>query len=74
MDKRRLSTLIARYSLNPLVKALAAIGPLPAGMVLLETVGRTSGEPRRVPVGGRRIVAGGKVLKHPTLGLRTLVP
>ena len=53
MDKRRVGTAIARYSVNPLVKALAAIGPLPLGMALLETVGRTSGEPRRVPVGGR---------------------
>ncbi len=53
MDKRRLGTAITRYSLNPLVKALAGIGPLPFGMALLETVGRKSGEPRRVPVGGR---------------------
>jgi deazaflavin-dependent oxidoreductase (nitroreductase family) len=53
MDKRRLGTAIARYSLNPLVKALAGIGPLPFGMALLETVGRKSGEPRRLPVGGR---------------------
>ena len=50
MDKRRISTAIAKYGLNPFVKAAARAGlPLP-WVVILETTGRRSGEPRRVPV------------------------
>ena len=50
MDKRRVSTFASAKILNPLVRAAARAGlPLP-GYVLLETIGRRSGEPRRVPV------------------------
>jgi deazaflavin-dependent oxidoreductase (nitroreductase family) len=50
VDKRRASTFASHRLLNPLVKAAADAGlPLP-GVVILETTGRRSGEPRRVPV------------------------
>lgn len=52
LTKRRLVTLVQRYLLNPLTRPVA--GYLP-GWVLLETIGRRSGRPRRTPVGGRII-------------------
>jgi deazaflavin-dependent oxidoreductase (nitroreductase family) len=51
VDKRTASTFASHRLLNPLVKAAARAGlPLP-GVVILETTGRKSGQPRRVPVG-----------------------
>ena len=51
MSKRRVSTFLSARLLNPLVNAAARLGlPLPV-VVILETTGRRSGEPRRVPVG-----------------------
>jgi deazaflavin-dependent oxidoreductase (nitroreductase family) len=51
MDKRRVSTFLSAKLLNPIVKAAANAGiPLPS-VVILETIGRKSGEPRRTPVG-----------------------
>jgi deazaflavin-dependent oxidoreductase (nitroreductase family) len=51
VDKRRASTFASAKLLNPLVRAAARAGlPLPT-VVLLETTGRRSGKPRRVPVG-----------------------
>ena len=51
MGKRRLSTFLSARLFNPVVKSAAAVGlPLP-GLVLLETIGRKSGQPRRNPVG-----------------------
>ena len=51
MDKRRISTALAKYALNPFVKAAVRLGvPLPI-VVILETTGRKSGLPRRTPVG-----------------------
>jgi deazaflavin-dependent oxidoreductase (nitroreductase family) len=51
MDKRRVSTFLSARLFNPLVKAAANAGvPLP-GLVILETTGRKSGQPRRNPVG-----------------------
>jgi deazaflavin-dependent oxidoreductase (nitroreductase family) len=48
---RRVSTFLSARLLNPVVRAAAGAGlPLP-GIVILETTGRRSGEPRRVPVG-----------------------
>ena len=51
MDKRSASTFASHRLLNPFVKAAARAGlPLP-GLVILETTGRKTGEPRRTPVG-----------------------
>jgi deazaflavin-dependent oxidoreductase (nitroreductase family) len=48
---RRVSTFLSAKLLNPCVRAAANAGlPLP-GIVILETTGRRSGQPRRVPVG-----------------------
>ena len=47
--KRKLITRLQVKLLNPPVRALAARGLAP-GVVLLETTGRKSGEPRRTPV------------------------
>ena len=51
MDKRRVSTFLSAKLFNPFVKAASNTGvPLP-GIVILETIGRKSGRPRRTPVG-----------------------
>lgn len=50
IDKRRLTTALAKYLFNPLVKAGVSTGLL-RGWVILETTGRRSGERRRTPVG-----------------------
>jgi deazaflavin-dependent oxidoreductase (nitroreductase family) len=50
VNKRRVSTFLSAKVFNRLVLAAARAGlPLP-GVVILETTGRRSGEPRRVPV------------------------
>lgn len=48
MDKRRLTTALAKYLVNPVTKLAAGYVPW---WSLLETVGRNSGKPRRTPVG-----------------------
>ena len=48
MDKHRVSTALAKYVVNPVVKLVAGYVPFWA---LLETTGRNSGEPKRNPVG-----------------------
>lgn len=51
MNRRRASTFLSTRLFNPLVKAATNAGlPLP-GIVILETTGRKSGQPRRTPVG-----------------------
>jgi deazaflavin-dependent oxidoreductase (nitroreductase family) len=51
VDKRRVSTFTSHRLFNPFVKAAANSGiPLP-GIVILETIGRKTGRPRRTPVG-----------------------
>ena len=51
MTKRRWSTFLTAKLVNPIVRAAARAGiPLPV-VVILETRGRKSGEPRRIPVG-----------------------
>jgi deazaflavin-dependent oxidoreductase (nitroreductase family) len=51
VDKRRISTFASARLLNPFVRAAARAGvPLP-GLVILETTGRKTGQPRRTPVG-----------------------
>lgn len=48
LDKRRVSTALARYVANPITKKLAGHVPWWA---LIETKGRSSGLPRHTPVG-----------------------
>lgn len=49
-DKRRIATALSVWVVNPPMKALFALGiPVP-GTAILETTGRTSGEPRQTPV------------------------
>ncbi len=49
--KHRIVHLLQKYFLNPPIKILFAIGIVPPGYALLETVGRKTGKPRRTPVG-----------------------
>ena len=49
MDKRRFTTNLAKYTVNPLMRGLLRIGISP-GTALLETTGRKSGRPRQTPV------------------------
>jgi deazaflavin-dependent oxidoreductase (nitroreductase family) len=46
---------VQRYLFNPPIKALFALGVVPPGYALLETIGRRSGQPRRTPVGDGRV-------------------
>jgi deazaflavin-dependent oxidoreductase (nitroreductase family) len=50
VSKRRLSTALARYLVNPVAK-LAVRLRLVRGWAILETRGRRTGEPRQTPVG-----------------------
>jgi deazaflavin-dependent oxidoreductase (nitroreductase family) len=51
VDKRSASTFFSAKLLNPLVRTASRAGlPLP-GVVLLETIGRRSGQPRRIGLG-----------------------
>ena len=50
LDKRRVTTLGARFGVNPLVRALFRLGIPAPGTAILETVGRRSGQLRRTPV------------------------
>jgi deazaflavin-dependent oxidoreductase (nitroreductase family) len=45
---------LQRYTLNPLMRLLLAIGINPLGVAILETRGHASGKTRRVPVGNGR--------------------
>lgn len=49
--KRRMVRLLQKYLVNPPVKAALALGIVPPTHALLETRGRTTGKPRRNPVG-----------------------
>jgi len=46
---------LQKYFLNPPIKVLFAIGVVPPGYALLETIGRKSGKRRRTPVGQGRV-------------------
>ena len=50
MDKRRLTTSVAKYVVNPLVRGLFRLGVPAPGTAILETRGRKSGQARRTPV------------------------
>jgi deazaflavin-dependent oxidoreductase (nitroreductase family) len=49
--KRRASKLLSVRLLNPVMRRALEAGVAPRGWALLETTGRRSGLPRRVPVG-----------------------
>jgi deazaflavin-dependent oxidoreductase (nitroreductase family) len=49
----RLRKELAKHTLNPVMKVVAALGLSFPGIVLLETTGRRTGKCRRTPVGGR---------------------
>src|SRR4029453_954477 len=49
--KRKISKLASTKLVNPVVRRLLDRGLMPRTHALLETTGRKSGEPRRVPVG-----------------------
>jgi len=49
--KRQVSKLLSVRLLNPVMRPLLEAGVVPRGWALLETTGRRSGLPRRVPVG-----------------------
>jgi deazaflavin-dependent oxidoreductase (nitroreductase family) len=50
LSKRRLTTALARYVVNPVVRTAVRFR-LVRGWALLETTGRKTGKPRRTPVG-----------------------
>ena len=49
--KRKVSRFTTKWLVNPVVRGLLERGLAPRSHALLETVGRKSGLPRRVPVG-----------------------
>jgi deazaflavin-dependent oxidoreductase (nitroreductase family) len=49
--KRSAVRILQKYLLNPPIRVLVSLGALPLGYAVLETTGRISGQPRRVPVG-----------------------
>ena len=53
--KHRLVHALQKYLLNPPIKLLFALGVIPPGYALLETIGRKTGQPRRTPVGNGRV-------------------
>jgi deazaflavin-dependent oxidoreductase (nitroreductase family) len=58
VSSRRVKVVIVRtfqrWTINPLMRLLLAIGINPLGLAILETRGRNSGQLRRVPVGNGR--------------------
>jgi deazaflavin-dependent oxidoreductase (nitroreductase family) len=52
--KVRLVRAVQHWLINPMVRALLAVGVNPLGLAVLETRGRRTGLPRRVPVGNGR--------------------
>ena len=49
--KHRVVHALQKYLFNPPAKLLFAIGVTAPGRALLETIGRTTGKPRHIPVG-----------------------
>jgi deazaflavin-dependent oxidoreductase (nitroreductase family) len=56
---RRVKVLLVRtlqrFTVNPLMRMFLALGVNPLGLAILETRGRSSGKPRRTPVGNGRM-------------------
>ena len=55
--KHSIVHFLQKYLFNPPIKLLFAIGVVPLGYALLETIGRKTGKPRRTPVGNGRLGA-----------------
>ena len=53
--KRQIVHALQMYALNPPIRLLFALGLVPPGYALLETIGRKSGKLRRTPVGDGRV-------------------
>jgi deazaflavin-dependent oxidoreductase (nitroreductase family) len=53
--KRRIVHALQKYVLNPPIRLLFAAGIAPPGYALLESVGRSTGKPRRTPIGDGRV-------------------
>jgi deazaflavin-dependent oxidoreductase (nitroreductase family) len=53
--KHQVVHALQKYVLNPPIKILFAIGVVPPGYALLETIGRKTGKARRTPVGDARV-------------------
>jgi deazaflavin-dependent oxidoreductase (nitroreductase family) len=53
--KRTIVHALQKYLFNPPIKLLFAVGLVPPGYALLETVGRKTGKPRRTPVGNGQV-------------------
>jgi len=53
--KYRLIQLLQKYILNPPIKILFALGIVPPGYAMIETIGRKTGKARRTPVGHGRV-------------------
>ena len=53
--KHSIVHFLQKYLFNPPIKLLFAIGVVPPGYALLETIGRKTGKPRRTPVGNGRV-------------------
>jgi deazaflavin-dependent oxidoreductase (nitroreductase family) len=53
--KRRVVHALQKYVLNPPIKLMFALGVVPPGYALLETIGRKTGKPRTTPVGDGQV-------------------
>ena len=53
--KHQIVHALQKYVLNPPIKLLFAMGIVPPGYALLETIGRKTGKARRTPVGDARV-------------------
>src|SRR5688572_23810928 len=53
--KRQIVHGLQKYVLNPPIKLMFALGVVPPGYALLETIGRKTGKPRTTPVGDGRV-------------------
>jgi deazaflavin-dependent oxidoreductase (nitroreductase family) len=53
--KHQVVHALQKYVLNPPIKLLFAMGIVPPGYALLETIGRKTGKARRTPVGDARV-------------------
>ena len=53
--KYQIVHFLQKFVFNPFNKLLFALGIAPPGSALLETIGRKTGKPRRIPVGDGRV-------------------